>query len=245
MTPPIGSAEWADWVYSTAPVRDVATRTRPTHRQRPFVREMGRAVSTEGHEFHAFLALLFLMQQGLVVRLKEQPFTVVLGPARTKYTPDFLAQRGVAQYAVEARAARYLTRQAESELEEYARELAKVDITLLLWTNRHPIDNTVRANLMQLYRASREPAPPETLERLLRFTQTTPSGDVTLAKVVDAGFEIDHALDLCWQNKLHFDLRKPIALATTLTQQRATSLHETLFAARPNLTAWWGSLPDA
>jgi hypothetical protein len=37
--PAFGTREWVDFVFSTPPFRDITSRSHPSHRQRPFVRE--------------------------------------------------------------------------------------------------------------------------------------------------------------------------------------------------------------
>lgn len=238
----LGSPDWVEWVFATPPVRDLAGRSHAAHRQALTPTETGRFTAVEGRESPALMAILYLINKGVVRRVKEQPFTVVDGDE--EYTPDFLMELTNGRLVVvEAKASRYLTRLVEARLERLDGGFQACGLILLLWTDKHPLSDVVRTNLESLYYASHDPQPEAQCSAL--YAHITTHGAQTATNLIDAGYELNVALDLCWRDRLHFDLTQPLTLLTEFGLRSYSNLTEMLLAARPRLAAWWNGLPDA
>lgn len=240
-----GSRPWLDHVFTAEPARKVKGRTRWTHRHATWVGALRRLAYVESRtELIGLLALEYLHRIGQVRRFKEQPFTTTKDEFGCEYTPDFCAEHANGSvYVIEVKAARFITRQVEDELEQRQAQFADQGLQYLLWTDMSPLNTALRHNLLRLRRASTEDIRSSDLDSLVDTLQH--SAALPVSTLYQRNFDLDLIACAAWQGRVFYPMHEALDARTRVTVCPSPALAETLFAASPDTESWWNSLEDA
>lgn len=244
--PKMGSAEWADLVFGYGPERTLKGPSRWTQYHGYHSDILGAKMETQGrNECGTALSIEYLITQGLISRVKSQPFSTNLIEFGNKITPDFLAE-GVDEagtlYVIETKSARFFRHAAIKRRHENFRiKFEEYGLNYIVWTDEYPINRWLKHNLINMRKAACMPeVQDQDINELVDWVERRRSSQATVANMYEAPNLTREVLwAATWAGKVFFELTKELTRNTIITLSPQED-YGAIFLNRQR--DWWASL---
>lgn len=241
----LGSPEWTNFVFNTPPEVALKGHSKRTQYHQFKSAQLNCMVGVQGrNEACSALAIEYLLILGHLKRAKPQPFTTVQEEFGAAIRPDFLIE-GVGNYdgrlfVVETKSARFLTRQVHLRLEEYRERFKACGIEYLIWTDKRPLNHSVRHHLINMWAAANRDVTSDERSALLAWIRNNEG--VELSAMLNAGFDIDCLYATAWEGEAFFPITLPFDRKTQVATKPFNDFGAIFLQCDNALDSWWSSL---
>lgn len=237
----LGSPEWLHHVFSTPPVRGLKGRSKRTRSHDFPSAHMGRPIIVEGRNEECAAAVLeYLCTLGFIRRFKEQPFRADLDEFDNEIVPDFLVEATDGQlYIVEVKTARFITVQAQHVFQRSRTKFAEHGISYLVWSDRTPLNYSLRRSIHEAKRLVKLVDEEELLELRSHVVART---SVSVKDLYQDGFDWGAIYAATWKGYVHFRLLDEFTFSTVISSHPLLDLRAIFLGASQPSGAWWSSL---
>lgn len=242
----MGSAAWADQVFTSPPVVNLRGHSKRTQCHLFASSVFNAIITVQGrNELWSALALEHLVRVGIFRRAKPQPFKTDANEFGLAIRPDFLAEAvqksESTYYVVETKSARFLTRKKTMELEDIRERFAKFNMRYVVWTDAFPLSRPTRQHLLLMRQAETMHFSTDTMKKISQWVSESP--DTTLRSFYSNGFDLADLYCAAVRALIHFRINAPLTPASVLTAKVQGELWQIFTGSSNNLEGWWDSLP--
>lgn len=242
----MGSAAWADQVFSSPPVVKLKGHSKRTQSHLFASSVFNEIITVQGrNELWTAFALEHLVRAGVLRRAKPQPFQTDENEFGMAIRPDFLAEAvqksEATYYVIETKSARFLTRKKQVELDFIRKRFGDFNIRYLVWTDAFPLNVATRHHLLSMRQAEAFPISSDTLRDISDWV--TNSQDKTLQSFYSAGYNLTDLYAAATRAMIHFRLNASFTPDTLLEARTPRELSQTFLGTSNGLEDWWDSLP--
>jgi len=239
---PLGSRNWLEQVFQSAPARDPQGRSRPTQRYLAQGGDFTVTVAEGGNSAIARSLLATMKNAGVVKRWKLEPFPLNNADHGIVATPDILFEtQDGRSFVVETKASKYLTDEKLEKQRRVERVITQSGMTFLLWTDRWPLSSVAWRHLREMRRLGSCDIPYDRIFAVAQSVAETPMSMETLRK---EGMYRSHVLAAVWAGLAHCNLFSPLCDQTLITASLKDRGFETLLHAPVEAYGWWNTLSE-
>jgi hypothetical protein len=242
--PIMGSAEWADLVFGYGPERELKGQSKWTqyHGYQSNVHKAKMELQGR-NECVSSLTLEYLITQGLISRIKAQPFSTVKVEFGDEITPDFLAEgtdEDGTLYVIETKSARFFSHAIKRRHENFRVKFEGYGLNYIVWTDEYPITRWLKHNLINMRRASCMPEmQDQDINELVDWVERRRSSQATVANMYETNLTREVLWAAAWAGKAFFELTKELTRNTVITLSPQEDYAARFLNQRLD---WWASL---
>lgn len=239
---PLGSRNWLEQVFQSAPARDPQGRSRPTQRYLVQGGDNSVTVAEGGNTATARSLLVTMRNAGYVKRWKLEPFSLNNADHGIDATPDILFETHDGRaFVVETKASKFLTEEKLERQRRVESVITQSGMTFLFWTDRWPLSAALWRQLREMRRLGSCDIP---YDRIFAVAQLVAEAPKTLEELRKAGVYRHHVLAAVWVGQAHFNPFAPLCDRTLITSNPKDRRFETVLYAPVESYGWWSSLAE-
>ncbi len=242
---PFGSPDWVEKVFAAPPVDLMKGRTRYTQAHVPWDDVSSSEVQLQGrNEYIPFLVLCYLRTIGLITRFKAHPFFTTCDDLGWEIRPDLLAE-GVdgTRYVIEAKTARFVTREVELLLEKNRSGLEPFGLKYLYWSDWSPMTRPVRHNLINMRRCAKEEISSGEFQLLVDLLKR--NHRITVEEAIQNSVDLTTVFAAWWRGKIFLALTEDLTLTSKISLKPMEDYGQLFLQTTPIRDSWWSTLPQA
>jgi hypothetical protein len=190
------------------------------------------------------LSLEYLLTQGLISRIKAQPFSTTKIEFGNDITPDFLAEgtdEDRTLYIIETKSARYFSHATQRRHENFRVKFEEYGLNYIVWTDEYPINRWLKHNLINMRKAAcTSELQEQDINELVEWVERRRSSQATVGNMYETSdLSRDVLWAATWTGKVFFELTKELTRKTVITLSPQED-YGAIFLNRQH--DWWASL---